>query len=539
MFRTRFASSSILLRSTAVFAGVFTGLLLAGCGSDDDKSSSTTRVGALQPDGDAVDNALIALGGKQALSELKGIEYESTGTRYALNEGLNPEDVTQVNTYETKRYIAISGDQLRLDTQRKLTFIGVVTDNQFSEIVDGNAGFLQGDDGLAAGFAAPNSALSAARVAAVKKQQMLLNPQILLAKVARGEIAATEPGVELVGGQLQRTFLVGGVRFFSDADTGYITKVSVLEDVSPFKDAEVEAVFDGWQAGDDSDVMFPTLAAMSAAGERVLVESRGVTSAVSALDATKFALPGPGAAFSQAEATRGAAAQAALSQPEALGIPFRDSLQTTVTPTELAPGVWHLTGGSHNSLIVEQAAGYVLVEAPLDPFRTLAVTTWARDNLAGKPLAYVINTHHHEDHSAGVRQAVGLGARLVAHQAGAAFWQRVLNAPATVIADSLSGSPPRTTVEYVKAGDSLVLADATNPVTAYSVANCHANDMLVIGVGKFMFTSDLVSPGNGQPLCPLTQTLGALAAYNFSPETIVGGHGTTALAADLLAQYPD
>jgi len=539
MFRTRFAFS-ILPRSTAIFAGVFTGLLLAGCGSDDDKSSDTTGVGALQADGsDAVNKALAALGGKQALSELKGIQYDSSGTRYALNEGLNPEDVTQVNTYETKRYLAISGAQLRLDTERKLTFIGVATDNQYSEIVDGNAGFLQGDDGLAAGFATPNSALTAARVAAVKKQQMLLNPQILLAKVARGEATATEPGVELVDGQLQRTFEVEGIRFFINAATGYVTKVSVLEDVSPFKDAQVEAVFDGWQAGDGTDVMFPQLAAMSAAGERVLVESRGITSAVTELDATKFALPGPGAAFSQTEAARGAEAQAALSQPQALGIPFRDSLQTTVTPTELAPGVWHLTGGSHNSLIVEQAASYVLVEAPLDPFRTLAVTSWARDNLAGKPLAYVINTHHHEDHSAGVRQAVGLGARLVAHQAGAAFWQRVLNAPATVIADSLSGAPPRTTVEYVKAGDTLVLPDATNPVTAYSVANCHANDMLVIGVGKFMFTSDLVSPGNGQPLCPLSQTLGALAAYNFNPETIVGGHGTTALAADLLAQYPN
>ncbi|HEU4579251.1 MAG TPA: MBL fold metallo-hydrolase [Polyangiaceae bacterium] len=535
MFRTRFAFS-ILLRSSAVFAG----LLLAGCGSDDDDASTTSGVGALQPGGgDAVNAVLAALGGKQALAELKGFQYDSTGSRYVLNEGLTPEDVTQVNTYESARYIAISGDQLRIDTERKLTFIGVTADNQYSEIVDGNAGFLQGDEGLAAGFAAADSALTPARVAAVKKQQMLLNPQILLAKVARGELAATAPGVELVGGQLQRTFEIAGVRFFSDAATGAVTKVSVLEDVSPFKDAQVEAVFDGWQQGSGTDVMFPTLAAMSAAGERVLVESRGITSAISELDATKFALPGPGAAFSQAEAARGAESQAALSLPQSLGIPFRDALQTTVAAAELAPGVWHLTGGSHNSLIVEQEAGYVLVEAPLDPFRTLAVTNWAADQLGGKPLAYVINTHHHEDHSAGVRQAVGLGARLVAHQAGAGFWQRVLNAPATVIADSLSGSAPRTTVEYVKAGESLVLPDATNPVTAYSVANCHANDMLVIGVGTFMFTSDLVSPGNGQPLCPLSQTLGALAAYNFNPETIVGGHGTTALAADLLAQYPD
>jgi hypothetical protein len=54
-----------------------------------------------------------------------------------------------------------------------------------------------------------------------------------------------------------------------------------------------------------------------------------------------------------------------------------------------------------------------------------------------------------------------------------------------------------------------------------------------------MFTSDLVSPGNGAPLCPLSQTLSALSAYGFTPETVAGGHGTTAVVADLLAQFPN
>jgi hypothetical protein len=57
-------------------------------------------------------------------------------------------------------------------------------------------------------------------------------------------------------------------------------------------------------------------------------------------------------------------------------------------------------------------------------------------------------------------------------------------------------------------------------------------------VGNYMFTSDLVSPGNGAPLCPLSQTLSALAAYGFTPQMVAGGHGTTAVVADLLAQFP-
>jgi glyoxylase-like metal-dependent hydrolase (beta-lactamase superfamily II) len=531
-------ASSIVFRSTALL----TGLLLAACGSDDDSPDAVTGLGGLQPGAaEVLDMAYAGLGGKRALLDLKGFEYESTGQRYVLAEGFSPSDVIFSNSYRTTRQIAISGDQLRLETERQIDFIGINADNEYTEIVNGNAGFLEGDEALAPGFAPPDSALTTARVAAVKKQQRLLNPQLLLAKAARGDVNAESLGAELVGDQLQRVIEIEGIRLFLDASNGMISKASTLEDVSPFKDAEVEAFFDDWRAGSGTDVMFPSLAALTAAGERVLVESRGATTALVELDASQFALPAgsAAAAFSQAEANRGVESQIALSQPQALGIPFRDALQTTVTPTELAPGVWHLTGGSHNSLVVEQAAGYVLVEAPLDPYRTLAITSWASAQLAGKPLLYVINTHHHEDHSAGVRQAVGSGARLVAHQAGAEFWQRVLTAPATVTADALASGPPRTTVEYVPAGSSLVLADTTNTITAYSVANCHASDMLIVGVGKFMFTSDLVSPGNGAPLCPLSQTLSALSAYGFTPQTVVGGHGTTAVVAELLAQFPN
>jgi glyoxylase-like metal-dependent hydrolase (beta-lactamase superfamily II) len=526
--------------STALSSGaVLASLVLAGCGDDKDSSNPETGVGSLQPNaGSALDKAYAGLGGKAALQELNGIKYEASGQRFALNEGFNPGDVTFINSYTTERTLALSGEQLRLETERQLDFIGITADNTYTEIVDGNAGYLQGDEALAPGFAPADTAMTAARVASIKKQQMLLNPQIVLAKVAKGELTATPAPADLIDGQLQQSFQVGGVRFYVSSASGHITKLSTLEDVSPYKDASVEVFFDEWQPGIDTDVMFPGIALMSAAGEVVLTETRKATEVVAQFGSADFLLPTQ-SPFSAAEAKRGAESQAALSQPQALGIPFRDSLQTTVDAVELAPGVWHLTGGSHHSLAVEQANGYVLVEAPLDPYRTLAITNWASAQFPGKPLSYVISTHHHEDHSAGVRQAVGVGARLVANQNGAVHWQRVLNAPATIIQDALAGVPPRTTVDLVPTGSSLVLPDAARPVTAYAIANCHASDMLVIGVGDILFASDIVSPGNGQPICPLSQTLGAVQAQGFNPRTIAGGHGGTALAAELLAQFPD
>jgi len=55
-------------------------------------------------------------------------------------------------------------------------------------------------------------------------------------------------------------------------------------------------------------------------------------------------------------AARGEAHHQFLQNFAALDFP-RDGLQTEVVATELAPGVFHLTGGSHHSLAVEQADG--------------------------------------------------------------------------------------------------------------------------------------------------------------------------------------
>ena len=46
-----------------------------------------------------------------------------------------------------------------------------------------------------------------------------------------------------------------------------------------------------------------------------------------------------------------------------------------VTADKVADGVWIVAGGSHNSVAIEMADHLVLVEAPLNDARTLAVTT--------------------------------------------------------------------------------------------------------------------------------------------------------------------
>src|SRR6185295_16151876 len=68
-----------------------------------------------------------------------------------------------------------------------------------------------------------------------------------------------------------------------------------------------------------------------------------------------------------------------------------------VDVTELAPGVLNFGGGSHNSVIVEQKQGIVVIEAPLNEARSLAVIAKIHELFPGRKIASVINTHTHFD----------------------------------------------------------------------------------------------------------------------------------------------
>ena len=53
----------------------------------------------------------------------------------------------------------------------------------------------------------------------------------------------------------------------------------------------------------------------------------------------------------------------------------------------------------------------MLIEAPQNDTRALAVIAKARELRPGKPITQVVNTHHHFDHSGGLRAAVSEGTR--------------------------------------------------------------------------------------------------------------------------------
>ena len=154
-----------------------------------------------------------------------------------------------------------------------------------------------------------------------------------------------------------------------------------------------------------------------------------------------------------------------------------------------------MTGGSHHSVVIEMRDHLIVAEGPLDDDRALAVMAEARKLVPGKPIQYLVVSHHHFDHSGGVRAFAGEGVTIVTHEASRPYFERILASPATVGPDHLAKSGKKAMVEGVR--DRRVLTDGTRTVEVRHIAGIlHADDMLMVYLPKekLLIQADAYTP---------------------------------------------
>ena len=87
----------------------------------------------------------------------------------------------------------------------------------------------------------------------------------------------------------------------------------------------------------------------------------------------------------------------------------------------MGDGVWYLIGGSHHSLVVEFNDYIAIIEAPLSEERSMAVIAEAKKLVPNKPIKYLLMTHHHFDHTGGLRTYAAEGVTIVTNQSNVAL----------------------------------------------------------------------------------------------------------------------
>ncbi len=203
--------------------------------------------------------------------------------------------------------------------------------------------------------------------------------------------------------------------------------------------------------------------------------------------------------------------------PLALNVP--DAVrQAKIPPVKvetvaLGGGAWWLGGGTHHSVVVEFKDYIVVVETPLTEERAEAVLAEARRLAPNKPIKYVVNTHHHFDHSGGLRAVVADGIPIITNEQNKAFYEQVWKNPHTLEPDKLSKNPKKATFITVK--DKYVITDGTQTLELHFIqGNDHNGDMMLgyLPKQKVLIEADLFTPGppNAPPQPPV--------AMNFANE---------------------
>jgi glyoxylase-like metal-dependent hydrolase (beta-lactamase superfamily II) len=142
--------------------------------------------------------------------------------------------------------------------------------------------------------------------------------------------------------------------------------------------------------------------------------------------------------------------------------------------TPMARGVWRITGGT---MVIEFADHMMLFEVDGQPARIKQVIEAARKIVPNKPVTQVIVSHHHFDHSSGLREAVAEGLTVISRRDNGVIFQEMTERPAPNFPDDLAKSGRKMT--FIPVDDHLQFKDAAMTVELYHViANNHMADAL-------------------------------------------------------------
>ena len=153
-----------------------------------------------------------------------------------------------------------------------------------------------------------------------------------------------------------------------------------------------------------------------------------------------------------------------------------------IEATSVGKGIWFLRGAG-NSVLFEFDDHLTLFEVYASEANAKAVIDKARSLVPGKPLTEAIVSHHHFDHTGGLRAAVAEGLTIVMQRGNEGLVREVTSRPAKLFPDALGRTPKP--LKFRAVDDHLKLADKSMEIDVYRVvANTHMADGLMVYVPR-------------------------------------------------------
>jgi len=389
----------------------------------------------MSPEMQLIQTAATALGGLGPVQAVKALTIEGEGNAPNLGQNITPEsELPNWKVTQFKRTIDIANGRMRTEQRREAQFLfaGETVQQQRTGL-DGDAAYNVGQDGNP--VRAPQAAVNDRRI------EMLHHPLTIMR-------AALSPGPKVGNLRQENTvqlvdITIEGQTFTLaiNSTTRLPARVTSMSYNPNLGDVAIETSFSNYE--DVNGIHLP----------------RHLTTTIDKypqfdLSVTKNTLD---------VNTENLVAPDSIKSAPAPPVP-----PVNVTVEEVGKGIWWLAGsGNHRSILFEFDDHLTLFEVPLNEARSKAVIDKARTVVPGKPLTHAIVSHHHFDHSGGLRVAVAEGLTIITYKENVEFFKWLVGRKHSIVQDALAKNPKPLKIEPVD--DELTLKDRSMEVHLYHV----------------------------------------------------------------------
>lgn len=396
-------------------------VLLAGCSRTDP---------ALR----AVNDAADALGGRARIQQLKTLTIEGEGEAPNLGQNITPDAPLPVwKVTEFRRKIDLANLRTRVEQVRTAQFLFAgETRQKLDEGIDGDVGYNVRADGMIT-----RTGVSVVRD---RRLEILQHPIVLIRAALDGKVKPSNLRTANDTEQVDVTTESGEVLTLTlDAATKTPLRVATISDNPNLGDVLIETSFGDYQTVAGLKIPKHLDTRIDKYPQFDLRVTRNIVDG----DTADLAAPG-----------------------EVKNISLPPAAAITVTAKEVSKGIWWLAGsGNHRSVVFEFADHLVLFEAPASEARTKAVIDTARTLRPEKPLTHVIVSHHHFDHSGGLRAAVAEGLTVITYRGNVDLFKELVARKHSIVPDALERNPKPLKIEPVD--DESTLKDSAMEVRLY------------------------------------------------------------------------
>ncbi|MDA1093259.1 MAG: MBL fold metallo-hydrolase [Acidobacteria bacterium] len=455
-----------------------------------------------------IEDAAEAMGGLRNVQQTTALTVKGEGRAFRIGQNTRPR--ADLPYYEVADYllqIDFANKKWRLGQDRTSTYLTGTPVNGVRQTygLDGDVAYDEQGD---------RTVRASDQVAADRWAEMYHNP-LGIVLLALDETSTVSNLREEGGQRVVDVVAANGTQFtlYVAADTGLPSKVVSSSYHPNLGDVTIETVFEGYQE----------TGGLGGFQARLILPRQYTTN----LD---------GLTVSQYTTTSDTTAEIGdLSVSSDVRAASPPTETVTVEVDELTEGVWRLAGQSHHSALVEFDEFLVLVEAPQSEARTLAVITRARALRPDKPLRYVVNTHHHFDHSAGIRAAVSEGLTVVTHRTSQSFFEDIVARRHSVVEDALTRNPQPLKIEAVSSGEPYDITDGRRTLQiATIVDDPHSEGMLMAYLPREEILFEVDAFSSAAVASPFAANLlKNIEDRSLRVTTIVPLHGEVATLEDL------